>query len=100
MQKRVRVCNGKWCSFHKSKGIFKVIKKSFGLKFSNKNDKIDLDYCPCVGYCSSAPNVRVGDNMIFLAEEGNVVELIEKGGAEIKKGSVKIDFEDDFLGDL
>jgi len=100
MQKLVRVCNGSWCKDYGSRGIFKAIKKAFGLKFVNKNDKIDLDYCPCVGYCSSAPNVRVDENIIFLAKEGTVVELVNIGGEEYTKGEVELSLEDDFLGDL
>ena len=99
-QKKLRVCNGSWCCRYGSTRIFQVIKKAFGLKFRNKNAKIDLDYCKCLGYCSSGPNVAVDDGMIFLADEDTVVEEILKGGEHRERGGVEMTIEDSFLGDI
>lgn len=98
--KKVRVCNGRWCQEHGAKKLYKAIKQAFGLKFRSKNDSIDLDYCNCLGYCSSAPNVGVEDNIIFNADPKTIKQDIEDGGEETEKKDINFNEIDNFLGDM
>lgn len=99
-RKIIRVCNGPWCCRYGSKSIFQKIKQAFGLKLFSKNDIVDLDYCSCLGYCSSGPNVAVDDTIIFFAHEDTILEELAQERDPVKKEPREISLHDDFLQDI
>lgn len=96
--KMIRVCNGPNCASKDSKGIMDTILNFFGLKSVGKNDKVDVDYCRCLGFCSEAPNVAVDDKFIINTSPEKIVEDIKLGGKKREDISAyRIDFDEDFL---
>ena len=74
----------------------------FGVASGNKNEQVDLDFCPCTGYCEQGPNVVIDEEFIIHeASPGTITAKIENN--EVVK-IINPDFNDiasnDFLGDL
>lgn len=82
--KKVRVCCSRSCTAFGAKDIMKKISEETGLKPGEKNDRMDLDYCGCLGYCARSPNVMIDDkNIVFSASPETVMEEIEEGGEDM-----------------
>jgi NADH:ubiquinone oxidoreductase subunit E len=98
VQKTIRVCNGPNCSSKNAVGIMEKLSSFFGLKSGEKNDRIDLDYCRCLGFCSEAPNVAVDDTFVTNTNANTVTEDMEtKAKKREDISAYKIDFDEDFL---
>ncbi len=70
----------------------------FGLNAGEKDDRIDLDYCRCLGFCSEAPNVAVDGQFVTNTSPSTVIEDIEtKAKKREDIHAYKIDFDEDFL---
>ena len=96
--KQIRVCNGPNCRSKNASGVMERLSSFFGLNIGEKNDRIDLDYCRCLGFCSEAPNVAVDDTFVTSTSVNTVVEDIEtKAKRREDISAYKIDFDEDFL---
>ncbi len=99
-KKTVKICNGKSCKAFGASRIMSEVKKELDLKRSKKSDKIDLDFCPCVGFCSSAPNVIVDQELLRNTDTAEVLKEIENPSFEKEQEKKILEIKDKFLGDI
>jgi NADH:ubiquinone oxidoreductase subunit E len=98
--KKIRVCNSKACSSFGAKSVMEEITKNTGLKPGKTDEKYDLDYCGCTGYCSRSPNLVIDDKLyVFETSPKTVIEDIAEGGEDMTGKEIDLS-EVDFLGDL
>lgn len=80
-KKQVCVCSGRSCKAFGAERLMKKISEETGLQPGEENDTMGLDYCGCIGYCQTSPNILINDDhYIFEAEEETVIEHINSGG--------------------
>ncbi|MBT3817091.1 MAG: hypothetical protein HOE80_03320 [Candidatus Magasanikbacteria bacterium] len=100
--KKIRVCRGKVCQSFGADRIMDEIVKSTGVKPGQSDDKHDVDFCGCLGYCGYAPNVEVDEeHIVCQCEADTVMERIEHAEDENCIPSAEdVKIEDTFLGDI
>lgn len=100
--KKIRVCNSRSCSAFGARRVMDGLEEQTGVHAGEHNDRYDLDYCGCLGWCSNSPNVEVDDERIlFEVEPSTILARIEKGENDEEhymKSPILID--DAFLEDL
>lgn len=80
-KKQVYVCSGRSCKAFGSDRIMNKIITETGLQPGDEHDTMSLDYCGCLGYCQTSPNILIGDDhYIFDAQEETVMQKINEGG--------------------
>ncbi len=102
MNTKIRVCNGNKCTPRGAMSIMERLEAYFSLKAGTKNDRADLDFCSCTGYCERGPNVIIDDNrIIHEASAGTIAEKIENNEViEMTLPDMDTIIKNDFLGDL
>ena len=101
--KKIRVCSSRSCAAFGSEGVMRAISEATGIVAGQQNEKYDVDWCGCRGWCSNSPNVEVNDSrIIFEADPATIMERIDQGGGtEMTGRELNIDDvlkqEDDFL---
>jgi len=100
--KKIRVCNSRACSSFGAKKIMSTIEEAIGLSAGQKDEKNDLDYCGCVGWCSNSPNIEVDDSRIIMdCDPKTVVSKINGNEGKVSSDEIiEISIKDDFLGDI
>jgi NADH:ubiquinone oxidoreductase subunit E len=100
--KNIRVCRSQTCLGFGAKKIMKKITKETGLKAGERSATMDLDYTGCLGMCSQAPNVAIGDEHIIMeTSPKKIMEDIQKGGERIEEQIIDVDsFIEDSLADF
>jgi NADH:ubiquinone oxidoreductase subunit E len=94
-KKDVRVCSGRSCKAFGAERIMNKIEKETGLQPGEENDTLHLDYCGCLGYCQTSPNILINnDHYIFDAEEETVMQEIDAGGVHHPGVEINIDSGD------
>ena len=80
--KKIRVCNGPHCSYRGSSRIMEALQTFFKLKPGELNDTVDLNYCPCTGFCEQGPNVVVDDEKMYYGiKPGEVIDRLQNESA-------------------
>ena len=80
-KKHVHVCSGRSCKAFGAEGIMRTLEAQTGLRAGEENDTMSLDYCGCLGYCQTSPNVYLEkEHFVFNANEETVLKEIEEGG--------------------
>ena len=102
MKQTIRVCAGRKCTERGSVGIMQRLEEYFGLSAGDNNDRADLDFCQCTGYCEQGPNVVIGtDQIIYEAKCSSVAEKIEAGETvKMTEPNLEEIIKNDFLGNL
>ncbi len=96
--KKVRVCGSGSCSAFGAERVMEAIHKGAGLRPGEKNDKIDLDWCGCLGYCSKSPNVEVDDNsIVFSSKPKTIMSEIESGGEDVSGRELDIESAEEYF---
>lgn len=91
-KKEIRVCVSRSCSSFGGERIMEKISTELDLEPGQSNDKFDLDYCGCLGYCSNAPNVLINqDHIVHDSEVETIMEKIEQGGEKLEDRMLDID---------
>jgi NADH:ubiquinone oxidoreductase subunit E len=100
MSKQIRVCCRRTCEPRGAKRVMYALEDFFGLKAGEKNDKIDLDYRSCTGYCEQGPNVVENSDKIYHgSSSSNIVERINNDEGK-KLETIKPDKLEKILSDL
>jgi len=78
------------------------LEETYSLKAGEKSDTIDLDFSECLGHCSTAPNILLGeDHLVSGVGPDTVVEKIKEGGRDISGQEIDIDaFAEDALSEF
>ena len=100
--KKIRVCDSRSCTVFGAHSVMKALMCETGLQPGEKNEKYDIDWCGCFGWCSNSPNVGIDDKKIIMeADPKTIMQKIEKNEGEDVTGEI-IDILkiDNFLGDL
>ena len=88
----IRVCNSSHCSYRGSGKIMAALEKIFGISAGNKNESVDLAFCPCTGFCEQGPNVVVNDEQFYLNAKPETIahELETSPGKTLQEISADI----------
>lgn len=74
--KKICICTGRSCKTFGSRRLTKKVKKLTGVAPGKKSDSIEVEHVPCLGFCSSAPNMQVNDQLHENVQEGDVKKII------------------------
>ena len=94
--KKIRVCQGPHCSYRKSNRVLDALRAYF-----TSNNDIDLNCCPCTGFCEQGPNVVVNDELVYcFADPKTIGEKVKRNeGAKISELKIEdLKLDDDLLG--
>ncbi len=108
--KKIRVCCSGSCRGFGSEKIMEEIEdKLHDGKIDGIEEKIDLDYCGCRGFCARSPVVEIDDDhYVFDSKPDTIIDKIKQGGEDMsgqmfdvdREGDFSCKLEGDFLGDL
>ncbi len=104
----LRVCVSRSCNSFGSERIMEKISTELDLEPGESNDKYDLDYSGCLGYCSNSPNVLINrGHIVHDSQVETIMEKIKEGGEELEDRVLEIEdidkktkqYFDDYLDD-
>ncbi len=76
----IRVCNSPVCNMEGSKGIVVVIEEILGVKVGEvtPDGMFSLELTECLGRCSVAPGMMVGEDVYGELDNDKITEILKK----------------------
>lgn len=100
MAKKIKICRGPNCSKHHIEHLEDAIKTDLSLGEEGRNERYELDFCGCTGFCEQGPNVWVDSKIIHQAKADTVAQkIINDECVDVPPPAIS-DIKDDFLNDI
>lgn len=89
----IQVCIGTSCHVNGSAKILRSFARVLGIKQgeTTKDEKFTLETVACLGNCSMAPSVKVGDKILAKVQNKDVALIIENALEESKHDGKKVE---------